>query len=86
MKKVYTKPEIIFESFSLSTNIAGDCESIIDTQSRGNCGIEFGNLVIFVGEYTGCNSNDGVIVEGDDGNYNGICYHVPVESSTLFNS
>ena len=86
MKKVYTKPEIIFESFSLSTNIAGDCESIIDTQSRGNCGIEFGSLVIFVGEYTGCNSNNGVVVEGDDGNYNGICYHVPVESSTLFNS
>lgn len=87
MKKVYTAPEILFESFTMSTNIAAGCEAIIDTQSQGNCGIEFGSQVIFVGAFTGCSENNGdVTVEGDDGSWNGICYHVPVESNTLFNS
>ena len=86
MKKAYTKPEIMFEDFSLSVNIAGDCRWIIDNQSSGNCGLDFGDLVIFLGEYTGCTSNDGVKVDGDDGSYNGICYHVPHPDNDLFNS
>lgn len=86
MKKAYNAPEILFESFSMSTNIAAGCETIIDNPSSGNCGLEFGDLVIFVGDFTGCKSNDGVVVEGDDGNYNGICYHVPTGNNNLFNS
>ena len=86
MKKAYAKPVILFESFSLSSNIAGDCEEIVDTQSRGNCGLEFGDLTIFISEYTGCSSNEGVSVDGDDGSWNGLCYHVPFNKENLFNS
>lgn len=86
MKKTYTKPEIFFENFSLNTSIASGCEVKIETSTSGNCGLDFGDLVIFISSYTGCSSNDGVIVEGDDGKYNGICYHVPVETNNMFNS
>lgn len=88
MKKAYVKPAIMFESFSLSTNIAGDCEKIIDNQNRGNCGMEFGDITVFISEYTGCSTNDGVTIDvgGDDGSYNGLCYHVPFDTKNLFNS
>lgn len=86
MRKTYSKPDIVFEGFALSTNIAADCEVKIEGSTGGTCGLKFGDLVIFVAEYTGCNSNDNVVVEGDDGNYNGICYHVPTGDKNLFNS
>lgn len=86
MRKTYSKPEIVFEGFTLSTNIAAGCETKVDGPSSGECGLNFGDLVIFVDEFTGCNNNNGVVVEGDDGSYNGICYHVPTGNNNLFNS
>ena len=41
MKKTYSKPEIVFENFVLSTNIAANCDVIISTADSGNCGIEW---------------------------------------------
>lgn len=86
MKKTYVKPEILFENFSLNTSIASGCEEIIDNQSKGDCGLDFGDIVIFVSQATGCTTNKGVVVEGDDGDYNGLCYHVPQGTNNLFNS
>lgn len=82
MKKVYAKPEIVFESFSMSTNIAGGCDTIINNHSYGNCAyvLRTGEMV-FVAEYPDvCKT-----VEAD-GDWNGICYHVPVDTQNLFNS
>lgn len=81
MKKNYTKPEIMFESFTLSTNIAGDCDHDTSLQTDGVCGIDFGGDIIFLIGITGCLDQ----YETDDGT-SGICYHNPTETTKLFNS
>lgn len=79
-KKEYTKPQIIFENFSLSTSIAAGCELETNHFSKGEaCGYPTRGGIVFV-EGTQCNSYP------QDGAYNGFCYHVPHESSNLFNS
>ena len=83
MKKTYTKPEISFESFLMSTNIAGDCNVKTDTKGNMDCGLYFtGFGMVFM---TGINGCTGLEVEVD-GSFNGICYHVPTEKTDLFNS
>ena len=82
MKKKYEKPMIIIEDFSLDTTIAGDCEVPTNTPNSGNCGLDFGpNIVIFTESVQQCTKDYGA----DDGEYNGICYHVPL-GDNLFNS
>lgn len=82
MKKKYIKPEINFESFTLSSCIAGSCEERTDTPSAGECGYqpEGYDEKIFVTGVEGCTEIH------DEGMYNGLCYHVPQESYNLFNS
>ena len=53
MKKLYSKPEIIFESFTLSTNIAANCElKTALPSSTEACGYQIPrqNKVIFIDE------------------------------------
>lgn len=82
MKKRYSKPEIMFESFTLSVNIAGDCEIKIDNQSQNTCGYiqGTGGETLFINASTGCS------FEKEDNENNGFCYHIPIESNNLFNS
>ena len=80
MKKTYAKPKIIFEDFTLNESIAGDCEVKTYTPAKEQCGLDFGGDVIFLTSMTGCSD------KYDDGEYPGICYHVPDSSNTLFNS
>lgn len=85
MKKVYNKPEIVFEDFSMSTNIAGDCEVKTWTPNSGTCAYKYmdeflGEVKLFLSTISDCTT-----VEAD-GEYNGFCYHVPTESKNLFNS
>ena len=71
----------MFESFTLSENIAGDCKNIIDAPSEMQCAYgenDFGQP-IFMDEITAC------IFKRPDGN-NGVCYHVPTANDNLFNS
>ena len=87
MKKVYSKPEIMFEDFTLSTSIAGGCEhqDVTPTTSQTGCGLNFGPDVIFVAGV--CSTAEGVEPYGpDDGVYNGICYHVPGSYGNIFAS
>lgn len=80
MKKAYVKPYIVFEDFSMSTNIAGDCE--LDTpepSSAQSCGYPIKGSVVFV-EGAQCT------YKPQGGVYNGYCYHVPTENNNLFNS
>lgn len=85
MKKTYTKPEIVFESFDLCTSIATGCELIIDNPSANQCGYPyeggFGETMFTeaVGSAV-CN------LAVDDDKDNGFCYHIPIESNNLFNS
>lgn len=88
MKKAYSKPDIFFEDFSLSTNIAAGCEKI-PVNSTDACGIMWGNSFIFIEHISGCKKK---IVEGKpEGNIvdeenNALCYHNPSENFNVFNS
>ena len=84
MKKTYSKPEIMFESFTMSTNIAAGCENTFGLYSRGVCGFpgDAPNMNIFNKNAGGDCTVDG----GDADEYDGLCYHVPLESDNLFNS
>lgn len=77
MRKVYEKPMIMFESFALSTSIAGDCERLVNAPSANNCGLNFGAYVVFLDSMVGiCKGDEGIIdtIGGQD-EYDGFCYH-----------
>ena len=86
MKKTYAKPEIVFENFTLSENIAGDCESIVGNPSKGSCAvIGSGGIPMFNGDVSACD-----FTPEDNGStadmWDGYCYHVPSDDKNLFNS
>lgn len=82
MKAIYEKPMIVFEDFSLSVNIAGDCERIVGNHEKGTCGVKGSapGLDLFIEGVTGC------FVTNDADEYDGYCYHNPTEYNNLFNS
>ena len=85
MKKAYAQPDIWFESFALSENIAsttGGCTRNITNQYSGNCGLYLGNKIIFTIPAAGCKTK----VKDGSPQYDGICYHVPQNDNRLFNS
>ena len=85
MKKIYSAPDIVFESFAPCTSIAAGCEIIIEGPSAGTCGYAYeggGGATMFT-ELAGisvCN------IPVDDDEANGFCYHVPIDTNNLFNS
>lgn len=81
MKKLYSKPEIVFESFSVSSNIAVEvCGIDTDIPKRDTCGIEMdGGVKAFLDGVSVCNYP---ITDGA----NGTCYHNPTDSTRLFGS
>ena len=82
MKKTYTKPEIMFESFSFSTNIAGDCGILNGTSAEDVCGyLDYGGDMIFLTGVHGC-----VIQIEQDAPNSKICYHNPSDLNRLFTS
>lgn len=79
MKRVYRKPALIYDSFEMSTNIAGNCEGI------ANFAENFCSVTINIGfdievfnnsncEWTGPQAEDMV------------CYHAPSDSNNVFTS
>ena len=87
MKKIYTKPQIYFESFSLSTNIASDCDVPFALAAKDICAIPDASGLPEMGIFnlTVAGTQCGVHGDGNE-EYNGFCYHVPVETNNLFNS
>lgn len=75
MKKTYVKPEVYFESFELSANIATGCGNAINHQI-GQCKKGLGDFaeVVFI---EGCKV---------DPNQAGLCYHNPTDMNNLFTS
>ncbi len=86
MKKVYTAPDVFYEDFSITTNIASACE--VETNSaKWVCGYEYDpTLTIFTSSIANCTEDGGVVGEGSDASWNGLCYHVPFDDYNLFNS
>lgn len=80
MKKVYSKPDIMFESFIASTNIAA-CGTDANLPTKDVCGLYLNpEEAAFTTAITGCN-----VYWVDDGT-NGVCYHNSSSSSMLFGS
>lgn len=85
MKKTYSPPDVIYESFSLSTCIAGDCEVHTQTPAKEQCALPMEGLGnVFLVGMINCNGTQ--ITDEMSSAINGFCYHVPIENSTLFNS
>lgn len=75
MKKTYTKPVVSFESFELSTSIARACA--VKNNFQNDCSFDVPGLGTVFLEGLACKitPEDGV-----------VCYHIPTDSSKLFNS
>lgn len=79
MKKRYAKPDILFDSFSMCTSIAS-CEVTAAFQS-GGCGVEMAvGITMFTEAVNDCNWKQ------EDREYDGLCYHVPLEAYNVFGS
>lgn len=74
MKKTYVKPQIYFEDFQLSANIAAGCGKPIN-HTMETCQPVPG-FVLFVGE-TGCTTTP------DDA---GLCYQTVTDATKIFTS
>ena len=84
MNKTYTKPDIMFEDFSLSTSIADNCSVKTMTAHQWSCAVQFGTMKVFTSEVIGCRQAGCTIIES--GEFNGLCYHVPTNSKNIFMS
>ena len=82
MKKAYTKPDIMFENFSLCTSIANNCVRDINLLHQYSCGYEWGGYIVFGTDMTGCSLQQNLTQMTPDG----FCYHNPTDSNNLFNS
>lgn len=80
MKKTYVKPQVYFESFQLSANIAAGCGPTTKLATeQAQCGFDDGSgKIIFLQDITGC-------AYGQDEGSNSICYHT-FEGNKLFTS
>lgn len=79
MKKAYTKPEIIFDDFSLATTIAAGCENLAHLPTKDVCYVQFGTMKLFLSSVSACGDH---VNDGD----HGYCYHNPSDLTNLFNS
>ena len=85
MKKAYTTPDILFDSFALNENIANvnnNCTRNITNQYSGECGMQYGNKIVFTVSANGCR----VKIEDGSAMFDGLCYHIPSGENKLFNS
>lgn len=79
-KKTYSTPDIFFEDFSLSTNIAAGCEERPFNHTE-MCGVKWGKVdILFAEGFSNCGID---IIEGE-AKYDGLCYHNPSEDNNVF--
>lgn len=80
MKKVYSKPQIVFDSFELSQSIAANCD-VITNYAEKVCPVDykFGNKTVKLFMEAPCKFTA-------QGHYDNPCYHVPVTGEAIFSS
>ena len=81
MKKTYVKPELYFENFELSSNIAAGCQWI-STSAENVCPVTvdmdgFGKVQIFVKDSCKYYAPD---------LQDKVCYHSPQDNNNVFTS
>ena len=80
MKKNYSKPEIVFESFKLTTSIASNCDYNSNSGDKNTCSVDVGwGPSVFV-------SKPICSVESENGNEFEVCYDVPTDDTRVFGS
>lgn len=83
MKKTYVKPEVYFESFELSANIAAGCgagyKGKVNSHDINSCGCYFNSRVIFNTERICTDFTQ-------DGTEYGLCYDIPNGDNKIFAS
>lgn len=79
MKKVYMKPQIMFDCFELSQDIAAGCEEIAN-HARSACPLvdEESGMTLF--------EDSAVCQTTSPGYLDKHCYHVPTEAYNVFSS
>lgn len=83
MKKTYVKPEVYFENFELSANIAAGCgagyKGKVTSHDIHTCGYTYYNgYTVF---------SQGICdYETQDGNEYGLCYDIPTGDNKIFAS
>lgn len=84
MKKIYSKPEIVYEDFTPSTSIAAGCEKLAN-MSEDSCGILLPDMgfSIFLENVEACKEFP---VEDGSKESNWVCYHVPDGENNVFAS
>lgn len=80
MKKTYAKPQIVFESFQLTANIAGGCNTSPNSTNEATCGYNDNGWIVFQNSAV-CN-----VYADQDGKHNRLCYHVPTGDISVFTS
>lgn len=91
MKKQYGKPEISFDSFALSSNIAGSCGDALTYHSYDDCKhyVTFGdssNCLFFDNGYSVFSDVGICDVQPDGQSWSQVCYHVIVDEMKAFGS
>ena len=75
MKKKYSKPIAVIESFQLDTGVAacsdGGQNAVVINKSEYDCEFDAGGLIYFTGENDDCNFD--AVSPGDFGDK--LCYH-----------
>jgi hypothetical protein len=92
LKKVYEKPDIVFDNFKMSSNIAACAVPV--NWNQGTCGKQTtGGITIFASAASGlleevCNYDVDIMhnIDIQTQDWNGYCYHVPYEEGALFRS
>lgn len=77
MKKIYSKPQIVFDSFELSQSIAAGCE-FISNQAWQVCPVDI-NIGRTIFTAAPCQFT----TPGDD---DLVCYHNPADNKNVFSS
>ena len=91
MKRIYQKPDVYFEDFAFSSNIANSCSSLNGIQSQDSNCLAYGT---HADAYSCVFIDNGWIVfhegncltypqENDPGN---LCYHVSTDETRMFAS
>lgn len=79
LKKPYSKPTVAFQNMFLATSVSSGCSTTMDAQ------FSFGSCVIFYEELGGTVFNEATDA-CDFVTDENLCYHIPIESSTVFES
>ena len=81
-KKAYKRPELYYESFTLSQNIASSCEGIA-LFNENICGVKVDMMDIEMIIY---GNGNGACEFQPPNPENLICYHVPSDANNVFSS